>query len=83
MHWSVLQKAINLVGHVYEKETIPIMIYPYEYGETAGIKDDKMYNLWIINSKYGDEYVEYIKGLLKFSTLKFAKFMIKEIAKKL
>ncbi len=83
MPWSVLQKAINLVGHVYEKETIPIMIYPYEYGETAGIEDDKQYNLWIINSKYGDEYVEYIKGLLKFSTLKFARFMIREIAKKL
>ncbi len=82
MPWGVLETAVEQMGHVYAREKIPIMVYPLEYAQRAGVEFDKRYNLWIINSRFGDEYIDYMRQQLRFSTLKFLRFIIRNLIKR-
>lgn len=76
---EILEKAISLVGQRYHTDTVTVMIYPCEYAASHGIKYDKQYYLWIINSKSGSVYADYIRSQLKFKTFKYLKFIIKRM----
>ncbi len=59
--WEDLNWAINKLGGIYNKENISVMIYPTEYLKLNNINTDRYYTLWIIDSNYGYEYVNYLK----------------------
>lgn len=47
----------------YEQDKIPILIYPVSYAESQSIPYTKIYDLWVINTQYGDHYLKYIQKL--------------------
>jgi hypothetical protein len=65
--WRVLYSNLLKLSIYYEEDEIPVLIYPLEYAETEPIRPEKVYNLWVINSQHGDQYLEYMEGLLHHS----------------
>jgi hypothetical protein len=59
--WEVLSSAILQLTQGYSMDRVPIMFYPYEYVTDHGIPHEKQYQLWILDVRYGDEYLEYMK----------------------
>ena len=59
--WTILSVAIKQLTGLYKMSKIPIMIYPYDYTETEGVPHGKRYQLWILNVKYADEYIAYVR----------------------
>jgi hypothetical protein len=57
--WEIISCAIAQLAHLYTMKKIPILIYPMEYVETNSIPYEKQYQLWILNLRYGNEYLEY------------------------
>ncbi len=54
----------NLSSQLAQKE-FPVLLYPSEYAEKNSITCPKLYNLWILNTQYSDEYFRFIQKLLK------------------
>jgi hypothetical protein len=61
LSWENLNSAINVLMRMYSNPNVSLMIYPTEYLYQNNIYTDRYYNLWIIDSKYGYEYVNYLK----------------------
>ncbi|MFH0976129.1 MAG: hypothetical protein V1874_10145 [Spirochaetota bacterium] len=59
--WENLNNAINVLGRMYYYNNISVMVYPVEYLNLNYIVTDRYYNLWIIDTKYGHEYIDYLK----------------------
>ena len=59
--WEILQRAVAYFRGHYETDSVPLIIYPVQYLISQKISYEKEYYLWVLNTKYGDEYVEYIK----------------------
>ncbi|MCU0576037.1 MAG: hypothetical protein MUD15_04320 [Desulfobacterota bacterium] len=80
--WADLVKAVLSLGDRYETESIPLLVYPAGYLKTRGISYEKSYNLWVLNTEYGDDYVEYIKQKLQFNLIKFTlKFLMLKLSR--
>lgn len=69
--WDVVECAINSLKDFYPADTIKLMVYPVEYMNLSKVHYDKKYYLWILNTEFGDDYVEYIKKKLSFNMIKF------------
>ncbi len=48
----------------YQEDEIPLLLYPLKYAESRSISYEKIYNLWAINTQYGESYLGYIEDLL-------------------
>jgi len=56
-----LNRALNkLIDTYYPHGEIPTLIYPFNYVERNKIHYDKIYNFWVLNLEYLDEYFDYI-----------------------
>jgi len=64
--WDILSIAIGKLTSLYEMGKVPILIYPMEYVKANGIPHEKQYQLWILDVRYGDEYMEFMQR--KFRT---------------
>ena len=69
--WEILQNAVSSFRDVYGLDTIQLLVFPHTYMNYWGVPYEKEYFLWVLNTQYGDEYVEYIKQKLKFRVIKF------------
>jgi hypothetical protein len=66
--WEILSGAINHLTHVYQKEKVPLLIYPHDYLETCNASYEiKKYFLWILNLQYGSEYLAYMRKRYRLS----------------
>jgi hypothetical protein len=45
--WEVITAAVNDFNTSYKLETIPVMVYPFEFAQKSGIPYEKQYNVWI------------------------------------
>jgi hypothetical protein len=59
--WDILSKAVGQLVPFYDMEKVPVLIYPLEYAESRGIPYEKRYHLWILNVRYGNEYMKYMQ----------------------
>jgi len=59
--WDVLSIAIGQLSPIYNKAKVPVMIYPLDYADARQIPYEKQYQLWILNVRYGDEYMEFMQ----------------------
>jgi hypothetical protein len=59
--WDILSKAVGQLVPFYDMEKVPILIYPLEYVESRAIPYEKQYQLWILNVRYGNEYMKYMQ----------------------
>jgi hypothetical protein len=69
--WEILQKAVISLKDNYETSNIPLLVYPNHYIGSRKIPYEKEYCLWVLDTKYSEEYIEYMKQILKFRLLKY------------
>jgi hypothetical protein len=59
--WNVLSTAIGQLTGVYSMERVPVLFYPSDYVKQENVPYEKYYQLWILNVRYGNEYMEYMQ----------------------
>jgi hypothetical protein len=65
--WNVLSTAIGKLTAGYHMERVPILFYPFEYVQAEDIPYEKRYQLWTLNVRYGQEYMEFMQRKFKIS----------------
>ena len=66
--WAKLSSAVNNLSGVFAEEKIPLLLYPANYLSSQYIVEEKKYNLWILQTKYADDYLIYMDSLMKLNT---------------
>jgi hypothetical protein len=59
--WDILSTAIGLLTTFYHPGKVPVLIYPMEYVKAKDIPHEAQYHWWILNVRYGDEYMEFMR----------------------
>jgi len=62
---EILYSTLSNLSKYYNQEGIPVLIYPVNYVEIQPIFYKKVYNLWIINPKYTDDFIKYIRKWIR------------------
>ena len=65
--WNVLSTAIAQLTGVYKMERVPVLFYPFDYVKAENVPYEKQYQLWILNVRYGNEYMEYMQKRFRLS----------------
>ncbi|PKN63177.1 MAG: hypothetical protein CVU57_20565 [Deltaproteobacteria bacterium HGW-Deltaproteobacteria-15] len=65
--WNVLSTAISILGGRYRTDKVPVLSFPVDYVKERGIPYEKLYQLWILNVQYGNEYLEYMQKKFRIS----------------
>jgi len=68
--WEVLTAALAHLAPEFQTEIVPLLIYPANYPSEQGLKVDRQYQLWIIDTQYAKEYLDYMEDKTKI-TLRF------------
>ncbi len=63
--WDVLSMAIAQLVGKFPMVKVPILLYPFEYVKGKGVPYEKQYYAWILNVRYGNEYMEYMRKKFK------------------
>lgn len=58
--------AIQKVLQQFEQTKVPVLFYPKATADHLGIEYEKTYNLWVLDTNYGDPYFRYLKRIIKF-----------------
>ena len=77
--WSVLATALSRLTPEFEAENVPLMIYPADYPTSQGLAVEKQYLLWILDTQYGKEYLEYMENKTRLTL----RFLLKHLLRKL
>jgi hypothetical protein len=63
---SIILSVVKIIVDKFSMADVPVMIYPENFLNTKIVNSDTIYNLWILNANYTDNYFRYLKRLLKF-----------------
>jgi hypothetical protein len=77
--WEVLNSALTRLTPEFQTESVPILFYPANYPSEQGLKVDKQYLLWILDTQYGKEYLDYMGNKTKITL----RFLLKHLLRKL
>ncbi len=58
--WNILSSAIGQLIGGYNMERIPVLIYPLDYVKANRVPYEKVYHVWILDVRHGDEYMKYM-----------------------
>jgi hypothetical protein len=59
--WNVLSIVISRLTGVYHMEKVPVLFYPFDYVKIEDVPYEKQYQAWVLNVRYGNEYMEYMQ----------------------
>lgn len=59
--WNVLSLAIAQLSRSYSMDSVPALIYPFEYVEANNIPYEKRYNLMIYNARFFSQFIEHMQ----------------------
>jgi hypothetical protein len=76
--WDILSTAISQLTTVYQLDKVPILLYPHTYLEERGISYEKQYLMWILNTQYGNEYLDYMEKNTKIKFRYILKYFIRK-----
>jgi hypothetical protein len=65
--WNILSTAIGQLTSAYHMERVPILFFPFHYAEASNIPYQKQYQLWILNVRFGDDYLRHMQREFKMS----------------
>ncbi|MDQ1331541.1 MAG: hypothetical protein QG578_1809 [Thermodesulfobacteriota bacterium] len=54
--------AATKLGTVYNLDNITLLVYPAAYIESSGISCKKHYQLWIKDTRYSGQFMDYVQG---------------------
>ncbi len=77
--WKILINALSRLTPEFQTDVVPLLIYPAHYPSEQGLKVDKNYFLWILDTQYGKEYLEYME---KKTTITL-QFLVKHLLRKI
>jgi hypothetical protein len=77
--WTVLTTALSRLTPEFDTESVPLLIYPATYPTSLGLTVEKQYLLWILDTQYGKEYLEYMEKKTKLTL----RFLFKHLLRKL
>jgi hypothetical protein len=77
--WAILTNALAQLTKEFEAESVPLLVYPATYPTGQGVLVDKKYLLWILDTQYGKEYLEYMEKKTKITL----RFLFKHLLRKL
>ena len=80
--WDTLASAIDQLTGVYEVDRIPLLVYPHTYLEEGAVPYEKQYYMWIMDTQYGGDYLEYMKGKTKIKLRYALKLFMKRYVKR-
>jgi len=59
--WNILSIAISRLTGVYHMDRVPVLFYPFDYVKIENVPYEKQYQAWVLNVRYGNEYMEYMQ----------------------
>jgi len=60
--WDILSRAINEFAGCYEIDSVPVMIYPFDYAQENNVPFEKQYYLWIFNlHRASQDYLQHLQ----------------------
>ena len=59
--WEVLSRGCCTTTGVYHLDSIPLLIYPSVYSDVMNIPSEKKYQLWIMNMRHSNKFMEYVQ----------------------
>ncbi|MBW2596147.1 MAG: hypothetical protein JRC93_09260 [Deltaproteobacteria bacterium] len=80
--WEALSSAIDQLADIYKVDSIPVLIYPHTYLEGIDVTYEKQYYMWIMDTQYGADYLEYMKNKTKIKLRYALKFFIRRYLKR-
>lgn len=80
--WSILSDAVARLKKAYAFETIPLLIYPATYPADQGRRVEKHYQLWILNTQHGKDYLDYMEEKTKLTFRFLVKYLLRKLVPK-
>ena len=65
--WNLLSTAVGKLAAAYDMEKVPVLFYPFEYVQAEDIPYEKRYQLWALNVRHGQDYMEFMQRKFKIS----------------
>ncbi|OQY14119.1 MAG: hypothetical protein B6I30_01425 [Desulfobacteraceae bacterium 4572_187] len=62
---DILYLTISSLSVKFEQHEMPVLIYPVSFAETQSVPYEKLYQMWVLNTQYGDQYFRCLKGLFR------------------
>lgn len=61
----VLKTTLSLISARLKTESFPVLVYPVNYMTNNSVPFEKVYNLWMLDTQFGDTYFRYINRLTR------------------
>ena len=61
----VLKTSLYLISTRLNAENFPVLVYPVNYMINNSIPFEKLYNLWMLDTQFGDPYFRYVNRLTR------------------
>jgi hypothetical protein len=62
----ILYQLLSLAANKMNIDELTVLMYPVACANNLYIPYEKLYNLWVISTKYTDPYFRYLERLLRF-----------------
>jgi hypothetical protein len=59
--FDILSIAITQLGKVYSLDEVTLLIYPASFVDATIVSSEKHYQLWILNVRYSNQFMEYVQ----------------------
>ena len=80
--WEVLTTALAHLTPEYHAESVTLLIYPAKYPSEQGVKVDRRYDLWIIDTQYANVYLDYMDKKMKLTFKFLFKYLLRKMVPK-
>jgi hypothetical protein len=58
---ELLSVSVSKLGSVYNLDKVTLLLYPASDIESTGISHEKRYQLWILNMRYMNQFMDYVQ----------------------
>ncbi len=62
---NVLKTTLYLISARLNTENFPVLVYPVNYMINNSVPFEKIYNLWMLDTQFGDTYFRYVNRLTR------------------
>ena len=65
LNHDIIEMALSLISAQLNIDDFPVLVYPSKFAKDHSIDQEKVYNLWILDTQYGDKYFNYVNRLTR------------------
>ncbi len=80
--WEILSAALSRLTPEYRTENVTLLIYPATYPAEQGVKVDRQYDLWIIDTQHAKEYLDYMDKKTRITPRLIFKYLMRKMVPK-